>query len=158
MCIACPLATFGISMRPWFYLLRMYMCLSSSRTLMRSLGEAGEIEPETESFLLENEIDCGDFTPEALDCLPKNLPWTLPKVWPCRVWFHWDAYKPERAPQVFSRVVSIPGHSQTKFNGTEWVGVIYRVSCRYMQTSCIQTSLTWNLNAGNGQLGNALKC
>ena len=48
---------------------------------MRSLGEAGEIEPETESFLLENEIDSGDFTPEALDCLPKNLPWTLPEVW-----------------------------------------------------------------------------
>ena len=63
----------------------MYMCLPSSSTLMRSLGEAGEIEPETEAFLLENEIDSGDFTPEALDCLPKNLPWTLPKVLPSMI-------------------------------------------------------------------------
>jgi len=47
---------------------------------MRSLGEAGEIEPETESFLLENEIDSGEFPSEALDCLPKSLPWTVPKV------------------------------------------------------------------------------
>ena len=49
-------------------------------TLMRSLGEAGEIEPETESFLIENDIDYGDFPSEVLDCLPKNCPWIIPKV------------------------------------------------------------------------------
>jgi len=33
-------------------------------TLARSLGEAGEIEPETEGILIENGIDYGDFPPE----------------------------------------------------------------------------------------------
>ena len=47
---------------------------------MRSVGEAGEIEPETESFLVENEIEFGEFPPEALDCLPSQLPWTIPQV------------------------------------------------------------------------------
>ena len=47
---------------------------------MRSLGEAGEIEPETESFLIENDIEFGEFPPEALDCLPRQKPWTIPQV------------------------------------------------------------------------------
>ena len=32
--------------------------------LARSLGEAGDIEPETEGFLIENGIDSGDFPSE----------------------------------------------------------------------------------------------
>ena len=47
---------------------------------MRSMGEAGEIEPETESFLIENDIDFDDFSPDALDCLPRETPWTIPQV------------------------------------------------------------------------------
>lgn len=54
--------------------------LSTHSTLMRSMGEAGEIEPETETFLIENEVDFCEFPDEALDCLPKNLPWSIPKV------------------------------------------------------------------------------
>lgn len=46
--------------------------------LAKSLGQAGEIEPETEGLLIEYEIDFSDFTDEVLDCLPKNLPWTIP--------------------------------------------------------------------------------
>ena len=47
---------------------------------MRSVGEAGEIEPETESFLIENEVEFGEFPPEALHCLPVHTPWTIPPV------------------------------------------------------------------------------
>ncbi|CAI8055951.1 DIS3-like exonuclease 2 [Geodia barretti] len=47
--------------------------------LMRSVGEAGEIEPETESFLVENDIEFGEFLPEALECLPRQTPWTIPQ-------------------------------------------------------------------------------
>ena len=45
----------------------------------RSLGEAGEIEPETDSILLINEIDSSPFCQEVLDCLPKDLPWKIPQ-------------------------------------------------------------------------------
>lgn len=31
---------------------------------MRSLGEAGEIEPETEGILIENDVDYSEFTEE----------------------------------------------------------------------------------------------
>jgi DIS3-like exonuclease 2 len=51
----------------------------ASGELMRSVGEAGEIEPETESFLVENDIEFGDFPPEALECLPRQTPWTIPQ-------------------------------------------------------------------------------
>ena len=47
---------------------------------MRSLGEAGELEPETNSFLLENDIDSGDFPQSVLDCLPQDFPWSIPRV------------------------------------------------------------------------------
>ncbi|XP_072297199.1 DIS3-like exonuclease 2 [Eucyclogobius newberryi] len=46
--------------------------------LAKSLGQAGEIEPETEGILTEYDVDFSDFTNEVLDCLPKNLPWTIP--------------------------------------------------------------------------------
>jgi len=34
------------------------------RCLLRSLGEAGEIEPETDGMLIEYNIDTSDFTDE----------------------------------------------------------------------------------------------
>ena len=47
---------------------------------MKSVGEVGEIEAESEAFLVENEVDFSDFPQEALDCLPKDLPWKIPKA------------------------------------------------------------------------------
>lgn len=65
---------------------KMNGCIDSLsvRNLMRSLGEAGEIEPETESFLLDNDIDYSEFSADVLECLPKDLPWSIPEVcvWP----------------------------------------------------------------------------
>ncbi|XP_051637569.1 DIS3-like exonuclease 2 isoform X2 [Manacus candei] len=45
--------------------------------LCKSLGQAGEIEPETEGILTEYGVDFSDFSPEALECLPQNLPWVI---------------------------------------------------------------------------------
>ncbi|XP_053379089.1 DIS3-like exonuclease 2 isoform X2 [Mercenaria mercenaria] len=47
--------------------------------LAKSLGEAGEIEPETEGMLIENGVDFDDFPQEALDCLPQESPWQIPE-------------------------------------------------------------------------------
>ncbi|XP_072330384.1 DIS3-like exonuclease 2 isoform X2 [Scyliorhinus torazame] len=47
--------------------------------LTKSLGQAGEIEPETEGILIEYDVDFSDFPEEVLECLPKSLPWTIPK-------------------------------------------------------------------------------
>ena len=47
--------------------------------LARSLGEAGEIEPETEGMLIENDLDFSDFSDDVLACLPHELPWTIPE-------------------------------------------------------------------------------
>ncbi|XP_053454129.1 DIS3-like exonuclease 2 isoform X3 [Nycticebus coucang] len=46
--------------------------------LAKSLGQAGEIEPETEGILTEYGVDFSDFSPEVLECLPLGLPWTIP--------------------------------------------------------------------------------
>ncbi|XP_030259119.1 DIS3-like exonuclease 2 isoform X2 [Sparus aurata] len=46
--------------------------------LHKTLGQAGEIEPETEGILIEYDVDFSEFSDEVLDCLPKNLPWTIP--------------------------------------------------------------------------------
>uniref|UniRef100_A0AAR2LZA6 DIS3-like exonuclease 2 n=1 Tax=Pygocentrus nattereri TaxID=42514 RepID=A0AAR2LZA6_PYGNA len=46
--------------------------------LAKSLGQAGEIEPETEGILIEYDVDFSEFSEEALACLPQNLPWTIP--------------------------------------------------------------------------------
>ncbi|WAR14685.1 DI3L2-like protein [Mya arenaria] len=43
------------------------------------LGEAGEIEPETEGMLIENGVDFEEFPQQAIDCLPQNLPWSIPE-------------------------------------------------------------------------------
>lgn len=48
-------------------------------TIVRSLGEAGEIEPETEGILLEYGIDSGPFSDEVLACLPQEAPWKIPE-------------------------------------------------------------------------------
>ncbi|POI36072.1 hypothetical protein CIB84_000175 [Bambusicola thoracicus] len=47
------------------------------RQLAKSLGQAGEIEPETEGILTEYGVDFSDFSPEALECLPQSLPWVI---------------------------------------------------------------------------------
>ncbi|XP_043558223.1 DIS3-like exonuclease 2 isoform X1 [Chiloscyllium plagiosum] len=47
--------------------------------LTKSLGQAGEIEPETEGILTEYDVDFSNFPDEVLDCLPKSLPWTIAK-------------------------------------------------------------------------------
>lgn len=52
--------------------------LSFCRQLSKSLGQAGEIEPETEGILTEYGVDFSDFSPEALACLPQSLPWVIP--------------------------------------------------------------------------------
>lgn len=46
--------------------------------LAKSLGQAGEIEPETEGILMEYGVDFSDFSPTVLECLPQSLPWTIP--------------------------------------------------------------------------------
>ncbi|KAM9349288.1 DIS3-like exonuclease 2 [Symphorus nematophorus] len=46
--------------------------------LAKTLGQAGEIEPETEGILIEYDVDFSEFSDEVLDCLPTNLPWTIP--------------------------------------------------------------------------------
>uniref|UniRef100_W5MBL1 DIS3-like exonuclease 2 n=1 Tax=Lepisosteus oculatus TaxID=7918 RepID=W5MBL1_LEPOC len=46
--------------------------------LAKSLGQAGEIEPETEGILMEYDVDFSDFSDEVLRCLPLHLPWTIP--------------------------------------------------------------------------------
>ncbi|KAJ3595724.1 hypothetical protein NHX12_005027 [Muraenolepis orangiensis] len=47
-------------------------------SLAKSLGQAGEIEPETEGILMEYDVDFSEFPDEVLDCLPKSLPWSIP--------------------------------------------------------------------------------
>ncbi|XP_049744411.1 DIS3-like exonuclease 2 [Elephas maximus indicus] len=47
--------------------------------LAKSLGQAGEIEPETEGILTEYGVDFSDFSSEVLKCLPQSLPWTIPQ-------------------------------------------------------------------------------
>ncbi|KAE8291272.1 DIS3-like exonuclease 2 [Larimichthys crocea] len=46
--------------------------------LAKTLGQAGEIEPETEGILIEYDIDFSEFSDEVLNCLPKDLPWSIP--------------------------------------------------------------------------------
>ncbi|XP_059559542.1 DIS3-like exonuclease 2 isoform X3 [Myotis daubentonii] len=46
--------------------------------LAKSLGQAGEIEPETEGILTEYGVDFSDFSSEVLECLPQDLPWIIP--------------------------------------------------------------------------------
>uniref|UniRef100_A0A8C9VK60 DIS3-like exonuclease 2 n=1 Tax=Scleropages formosus TaxID=113540 RepID=A0A8C9VK60_SCLFO len=45
--------------------------------LLKSLGMAGEIEPETEGILTDYDVDFSDFSDEVLQCLPQDLPWII---------------------------------------------------------------------------------
>ena len=45
--------------------------------IMRSLGEAGHIEPETESILLCHDIDSSPFSEKVLRCLPIGSKWKV---------------------------------------------------------------------------------
>ncbi|XP_046571532.1 LOW QUALITY PROTEIN: DIS3-like exonuclease 2 [Haliotis rubra] len=47
-------------------------------SLARCLGEAGQIEPETEAILLEHNVESDDFPEEVLTCLPAS-PWVIPE-------------------------------------------------------------------------------
>ncbi|CAL8326820.1 unnamed protein product [Arctogadus glacialis] len=46
--------------------------------LAKTLGQAGEIEPETEGILMEYDVDFSEFPDVVLDCLPTALPWSVP--------------------------------------------------------------------------------
>uniref|UniRef100_A0AAY3ZX62 DIS3-like exonuclease 2 n=1 Tax=Denticeps clupeoides TaxID=299321 RepID=A0AAY3ZX62_9TELE len=46
--------------------------------LAKTLGQAGEIEPETEGILIEYDVDFSEFSDQALACLPQALPWSIP--------------------------------------------------------------------------------
>lgn len=48
------------------------------RRLAKTLGQAGEIEPETEGILTEYDVDFSEFSKEVLNCLPQDLPWSIP--------------------------------------------------------------------------------
>lgn len=54
------------------------LLLSGLRRLMKSLGQAGEIEPETEGILTEYDVDFSEFSEEVVGCLPQDLPWSIP--------------------------------------------------------------------------------
>lgn len=62
----------------------IYIYIDCCSRLKRSLGEAGEIEPETTSILTEYQVDDDEFPKEVLDCLPKfednNDPWKISEV------------------------------------------------------------------------------
>ncbi|XP_042573567.1 DIS3-like exonuclease 2 isoform X2 [Cyprinus carpio] len=46
--------------------------------LAKTLGQAGEIEPETEGIMTEYDVDFSEFLEEVLNCLPQDLPWSIP--------------------------------------------------------------------------------
>ncbi|CAL8365951.1 unnamed protein product [Boreogadus saida] len=46
--------------------------------LVKTLGQAGEIDPETEGILMEYDVDFSEFPDVVLDCLPTALPWSVP--------------------------------------------------------------------------------
>jgi DIS3-like exonuclease 2 len=48
-----------------------------SATVVKSLGQGGEIEPQLKAILFENNAHPPDFPQESLDCLPKT-PWKIP--------------------------------------------------------------------------------
>uniref|UniRef100_A0A3Q3J0D7 DIS3-like exonuclease 2 n=1 Tax=Monopterus albus TaxID=43700 RepID=A0A3Q3J0D7_MONAL len=75
--------------------------------LAKTLGQAGEIEPETEGILTEYDVDFSEFSDEVLDCLPKNLPWTIPPEeirkrrdlrWDCEATYLDDALSCKQLP------------------------------------------------------------
>lgn len=51
----------------------------ASGKLLRSIGEAGHIEPETEAIIASNDIDSSDFKEDVLRCLPDGETWEITK-------------------------------------------------------------------------------
>ena len=51
----------------------------ASGKLMRSLGEAGHIEPETEAIIMSNNIDSSEFQEDVVSCLPDGSTWKITK-------------------------------------------------------------------------------
>ena len=45
--------------------------------LCQNIGEGGQIEPETKRILVECDVDDAEFSDAVIDCLPKNLPWSI---------------------------------------------------------------------------------
>uniref|UniRef100_A0A8C7Y939 DIS3-like exonuclease 2 n=1 Tax=Oryzias sinensis TaxID=183150 RepID=A0A8C7Y939_9TELE len=75
------------NIRPEVYANTLFICRITDWTadnafaqgrLAKTLGQAGEIEPETEGILTEHSVDFSDFTPEVLECLPQPRPWCIP--------------------------------------------------------------------------------
>lgn len=52
----------------------------ASGSLLKKIGEAGQIDTETEGILIENDIDFSEFPEESLKSLPLEVdqPWTIP--------------------------------------------------------------------------------
>ncbi|MGH0149133.1 UNVERIFIED_CONTAM: hypothetical protein FKN15_015071 [Acipenser sinensis] len=63
---------------PWTIPAEEFKRRKDLRRLAKSLGQAGEIEPETEGILTEYDVDFSEFSKEVLGCLPQSLPWTIP--------------------------------------------------------------------------------
>jgi len=45
--------------------------------ICQNIGEGGQIEPETKRILVECDVDDAEFSDAVIDCLPKNLPWSI---------------------------------------------------------------------------------
>ena len=54
-------------------------CLFFSH-LVRSIGEGGQIEPETEAILLANDIIDEEIADSAVESIKVPVPWTVPEV------------------------------------------------------------------------------
>uniref|UniRef100_A0A8C5QD15 DIS3-like exonuclease 2 n=1 Tax=Leptobrachium leishanense TaxID=445787 RepID=A0A8C5QD15_9ANUR len=79
----------GFIARPQDYATTLFICRITAwredsnfaeGMLMKSLGQAGEIEPETEGILTEYGVDFSDFPEKVLQCLPQDLPWSIPQA------------------------------------------------------------------------------
>ena len=60
------------------------LCLLFSH-LVRSIGEGGQIEPETEAILLANDIVDEEIADSAVESIKVPMPWSVPEV-VCGVW------------------------------------------------------------------------
>ncbi|XP_024129553.1 DIS3-like exonuclease 2 isoform X1 [Oryzias melastigma] len=76
-----------LKIRPEVYANTLFICRITDWTadntfaqgrLAKTLGQAGEIEPETEGILTEHGVDFSDFSGEVLECLPSGKSWSIP--------------------------------------------------------------------------------
>nr|XP_026694724.1 DIS3-like exonuclease 2 [Ciona intestinalis] len=54
--------------------------ISNVLELCQSIGEIGQIEPETTRILIDHEVDFSEFSDAVNQCLPSDLPWTIPQA------------------------------------------------------------------------------